>query len=391
MSEITGATELGLKEENLEDIELDLVLSIGGSYGKSEKAREPVKGLAFESSLGSNGEDSGGARKDWAISAELTGSDLETGGSESDPNRKRAMQAVRRFEARKKREEKRRRNNAGRSDPDGEPAPKKVKEERVNAEPGAEGATAAAHPVCPPYLVVPVQFPYGPFVNGYGFPYWVPGPGKSDGVWGVGQIASDQSSSGKITASSNGSQVCTSSGVSDCQPCPPRQGGTGCDAKNRSTASSRKRRLPERNSPRHPSESAEVTDEVKNLSDEKADSTSPTSSVNPAKPKEDADSETQGPPQNPDGECSRPRPASPNGVAGKPPRPVHPLLQMPRVSTTGSGPNGKTVNGFLHRYTEAEVSIVCTCHGFSFSPTAFVEHAGGTDVSHPLRHITMAP
>ncbi|XP_030518308.1 ninja-family protein 3 [Rhodamnia argentea] len=391
MIEIMGATELGLKEEKLEDLELDLVLSIGGSYGKSEKAREPVKGLAFESSLGSNGEDSGGARKDRTVSAELTGSDLETGGSGSDPNRKRAMQAMRRFEAKKKREEKRRRNNAGRSDPVGEPAPKKVEEEGVDVEPGAEGAAATAHPVCPPYLVVPVQFPYGPFVNGYGFPYWVPGPGKSDGVWELGQIASDQSSSGKKTASSNGSQVCSSSGVSDCQRCSPRQGGTGCDAKNCSTASSRKRRLPKRNSPRHPSESAEVTDEAMNLSDEKADSTSPTRSADPTKPKEDAGSETQGVPQNPDGECVDPRSASPNGGSGKPPRPSHPLLQMPRVSTTGSGPNGKTVNGFLHRYTKAEVSIVCTCHGFSFSPAEFVEHAGGTDVSHPLRHITMVP
>lgn len=66
--------------------------------------------------------------------------------------------------------------------------------------------------------------------------------------------------------------------------------------------------------------------------------------------------------------------------------------RMPCVSTTGNGPNGKTVMGFLYTYTKTEVSIVCVCHGTSFSPAQFVEHAGGaTDVTNPLRHITMVP
>lgn len=83
---------------------------------------------------------------------------------------------------------------------------------------------------------------------------------------------------------------------------------------------------------------------------------------------------------------------------GKPPKPqlqtqnsLPHLPQMPYVSTTGNGPNGKTVNGFLYRYTKSEISIVCVCHGSTFSPTEFVQHAGGTDVSHPLRHITVIP
>lgn len=67
------------------------------------------------------------------------------------------------------------------------------------------------------------------------------------------------------------------------------------------------------------------------------------------------------------------------------------LPQMPYVSATGNGPNGKTINGFLYRYTKSEVSIVCVCHGSTFSPAEFVQHAGGTDVSHPLRHITVIP
>ncbi|KAF7152616.1 hypothetical protein RHSIM_Rhsim01G0251800 [Rhododendron simsii] len=67
------------------------------------------------------------------------------------------------------------------------------------------------------------------------------------------------------------------------------------------------------------------------------------------------------------------------------------LSQMPCVSTTGNGPNGKTITGFLYRYTKTEVSIVCVCHGSSFSPAEFVEHAGGKDITHPLRHITVIP
>ncbi|KAF7113740.1 hypothetical protein RHSIM_RhsimUnG0108100 [Rhododendron simsii] len=67
------------------------------------------------------------------------------------------------------------------------------------------------------------------------------------------------------------------------------------------------------------------------------------------------------------------------------------LSQMPCVSTTGNGPNGKTITGFLYRYTKTEVSIVCVCHGSSFSPAEFVEYAGGKHITHPLSHITVIP
>ncbi|GFP93493.1 ninja-family protein afp3 [Phtheirospermum japonicum] len=62
---------------------------------------------------------------------------------------------------------------------------------------------------------------------------------------------------------------------------------------------------------------------------------------------------------------------------------------MPCVSTTGNGPNGKTVTGFLCKYTKNEVSIMCVCHRSVFSPAEFVEHAGGVDIMNPLRHITI--
>lgn len=81
-------------------------------------------------------------------------------------------------------------------------------------------------------------------------------------------------------------------------------------------------------------------------------------------------------------------------VIKPPPKPLtqtSSLPQMPYVSTKGDGPNGKIVNGFLYRYTKSEVSIVCVCHGSTFSPAEFVQHAGGTDISHPLKHITVIP
>ncbi|KAJ8559387.1 hypothetical protein K7X08_003445 [Anisodus acutangulus] len=68
------------------------------------------------------------------------------------------------------------------------------------------------------------------------------------------------------------------------------------------------------------------------------------------------------------------------------------LSRMLCVSTTGNGPNGKTINGFLCKYNiKTDISIVCVCHGNSFTPSEFVEHAGGVDVSHPLRYITVIP
>ncbi|KAK6141852.1 hypothetical protein DH2020_024411 [Rehmannia glutinosa] len=86
-----------------------------------------------------------------------------------------------------------------------------------------------------------------------------------------------------------------------------------------------------------------------------------------------------------------------SGLIKKPPKPPNhktdgvSVQNMPRVSTTGNGPNGKTITGFLYKYTKTEVSIICVCHRRSFSPAEFVEHAGGVDILNPLRHITIVP
>ncbi|KAL9293216.1 Ninja-family protein AFP3 [Arabidopsis thaliana] len=68
------------------------------------------------------------------------------------------------------------------------------------------------------------------------------------------------------------------------------------------------------------------------------------------------------------------------------------IEDMPCVSTTGDGPNGKKIDGFLYRYRKGEeVRIVCVCHGSFLSPAEFVKHAGGGDVAHPLKHIVVNP
>ncbi|KAK7273315.1 hypothetical protein RIF29_14364 [Crotalaria pallida] len=68
------------------------------------------------------------------------------------------------------------------------------------------------------------------------------------------------------------------------------------------------------------------------------------------------------------------------------------LEDMPCVSTKGDGPNGKKVEGFLYRYGKGEeVRIVCVCHGSFLTPAEFVKHAGGSDVTNPLKHIVVSP
>lgn len=67
------------------------------------------------------------------------------------------------------------------------------------------------------------------------------------------------------------------------------------------------------------------------------------------------------------------------------------LRQMPTVTTTGDGPNGKRIEGFLYKYRSGEVCIVCVCHGSFLTPKEFVMHAGGKEVANPMKHITVYP
>ncbi|KAK8943526.1 hypothetical protein KSP40_PGU008981 [Platanthera guangdongensis] len=44
------------------------------------------------------------------------------------------------------------------------------------------------------------------------------------------------------------------------------------------------------------------------------------------------------------------------------------VQKLPCITASGDGLEGKTITGFLHRYTVEEDSIMCVCHGLRFSP-----------------------
>ncbi|KAI5020193.1 protein NINJA homolog 1 [Hordeum vulgare subsp. vulgare] len=48
---------------------------------------------------------------------------------------------------------------------------------------------------------------------------------------------------------------------------------------------------------------------------------------------------------------------------------------LPWVSTTGSGPNGRTISGVTYNFGRNEVKIVCACHGTHMTPEEFTRHA----------------
>lgn len=48
---------------------------------------------------------------------------------------------------------------------------------------------------------------------------------------------------------------------------------------------------------------------------------------------------------------------------------------LPWVSTTGTGPNGKTISGVTYKYNKNQIKIVCACHGSHMTPEEFIQHA----------------
>ncbi|KAL9436322.1 hypothetical protein AB3S75_022386 [Citrus x aurantiifolia] len=467
---------IGVKRE--EEIELELGLSIGGGFRRSER-QNPSHAMTKN---------------------EPPGSDLrESHHNNSDPlqvESKREFEALRRLEAKRKRLEKQQKkitiscNNINSSgygvgldnkmwlkspeletkekqrdckksrvedEEEGERGPRSnMQMKNVNLNLTVEQNVGFNSTVCP------VMYPYPPlqyvqFANGFQYPClnvvpcW-PAGGEGVGNYQVQSVvnrsfrpfqssqesgrnmgigcASDQNS---WKAGSNGSPG--SSAVSDYRSSSHEGGGSSdtrshashsppeqCKLQN-SKADDTKGQSEHSTSPHR--ETAQVYDEMSNCptnsgkpktSSKDAQCSPPTNCTtnfvqqkalsnavdcSPAKPKEEVATELHGASsQNP---VSTTENLSPTGSkeskkdVGKPPKPqiqsqtTPSLPHMPCVSTTGNGPNGKTINGFLYRYTKTEVSIVCVCHGTSFSPAEFVLHAGGTDVSQPLKHITVIP
>lgn len=54
---------------------------------------------------------------------------------------------------------------------------------------------------------------------------------------------------------------------------------------------------------------------------------------------------------------------------------------LPWVSTTAPGPNGRTISGVTYRYSANQIRIVCACHSSHMSPEEFVRHASEENVN----------
>ncbi|XVF32145.1 hypothetical protein REPUB_Repub17cG0056800 [Reevesia pubescens] len=421
---------MGLRDD---EIELELGLSIGGSFGKAEKLK-PIK---KESKPNNN-------------SVADLGESLVF-----YPQTKREIQALRRQEAKKKREQKQQKRGiiiSSRCHPNDdvdateerECKKNKVQEFSGNGNPNLRDELN--NPFVCPVIPVRVTCPYPqvqfvPLANGFAYscvnavPCWGNGArnekgvvqpvavnggfrsfqtGQDSGVNAGNGYDSEQNSSRdewNRKTGSNGSPMYSSSEVSDLQSS-SNQGGcsseTGTHTSrsqlehpqiNCSVASNLKGQS-EQIATSHQMDSAQSIDKSR-IGIEKAASLKATESTPSSlkeEPKPGIQSDLNGKPVLHNETTTTTLTKDTKGDIGKPPKPQTPihddilaLRNMPFVSTTGNGPNGKTINGFLYRYTKSEVSIICVCHGNSFTPAEFVQHAGGTDVSHPLRHITVIP
>ncbi|XP_022159828.1 uncharacterized protein LOC111026132 [Momordica charantia] len=386
------------------DMELDLGLSIGGSLRRLPETTTSGSSLT----LISDGDEESGV---------------------TDAKARGEIQAVRRREAKRKREEKRHRR-AQQQQPQNPPF-KKGKQEAAAL--GSHSQCNVDHP--------PLQMPYTyyvPFLNGYAFPcvvpYWSaaaagadhhPVPCRSFGPFQTNQNVADAalsngcqswSKSTKSASGSSGSSVCSSSVISDhYHSSSSHEGGDSSSytRRNSSNSSSDGHQMtqPNPNDPKNDSPSSDLVkpdpcvDNRTQCPEKSVQSHVSKSGVRTTIKKEpiasNKDDEVVEPSTKPVSSSLKSSPPmslkNRNMENGKPPKPqiqtrnIPSLQQMPCVSTTGVGPNGKTITGFLYKYSNLEVSILCVCHGESFAPAEFVKHAGGAEVSHPLRHITVLP
>ncbi|KEH18131.1 putative ethylene-responsive binding factor-associated repression, Ninja family [Medicago truncatula] len=287
----------------VEEIELDLGLSIGGAFKKSKPESRPDKLISLGHDVG-----------------------LE---QNQQPQMKREIQALRRMEVKRKRVQKRETClETGDLKPECEQVFKREKTDIV------DGVVSWMTPL----QVVQRPQQYETLRYRLSLPFSF-GSEKNEGrINGVGFNGGD----GKVK--SNGSSRC-SSAISDYQSSSPEDGGS-TESRSRSHSANSFAE------PTHLKETIQTQPNGIKLNEQSAAAATKTDQI---------------------------------------PIPIKKSLpQMPYVSTKGNGSNGKVVNGFLYRYSKCdEVSIVCVCHGSTFSPAEFVQHAGGTDITHPLRHITV--
>ncbi|XP_004290175.1 PREDICTED: ninja-family protein AFP2-like [Fragaria vesca subsp. vesca] len=366
-------SERGVKEE---EIELDLGLSIGSaSFRRSEKPK-----LDGGDTRENEYQTVAVVRSSSTVSPPMTLSEAES--DVLDPLARREIQALRRQEAKRKREEKKTRALIG------EQQQPPAKKNGVLSQDDNAGNVEHHH-----YPVGPVQYPYAPvqfipYSNGFAYPCvvpcWAPNGGGGGGFrqfQDLGNNGCNPEQNGKTASLNNGSPICSSSTVSEHYSAASHEGGSS-DAKSHSS------RLSGSIGSDHTATSHSIESNhylvIRPTKEEPApEITEPVPIAKPISSNEECP-----PPPLKETKMEPPKPKTEN-IKNREKTPSMP--QMPYVSTTGNGPNGKTVHGFLYRYSKSDISIVCVCHGSTFSPAEFVQHAGGADVSQPLRHITVIP
>ncbi|KAK4440998.1 Ninja-family protein AFP3 [Sesamum alatum] len=392
------------KRRKGDEFELSLELSIGGRYGKSEDLRRKTSEENVNNCAGIS------SRSDFSC-----GVGDENAFECVDLQRRREIQALRRQEARKKREEKLKKSRGVGFVEDkllfeAQKFQTRVQDREIRERDGFQEELARKRDKNGSNEVVANGLNLSLFTdnkiqkerdclypkvqymapgNGFAYPCVAPFVGDCDSEHSNGM------SGHRRTTMSNVSLERSSSAVSDYQSTSQKGGGSNSDAgSNSSPLRSRPNLSISTNVPHHlesnGSSSQTEQERVLARAPDHLAKVAPSSNPQPSWGKFTGSDQTNN-------ACSSSEKETGGCPVDRPPKPPNEnlttacLSRMPCVSATGNGPNGRTVTGFLYKYTKTEVSIMCVCHGSSFSPAEFVEHAGCVGVSHPLRHITIVP
>ncbi|KAM0987074.1 hypothetical protein ACFX19_011397 [Malus domestica] len=344
------------EEEESDELELNLGLSLGGRFGVDKSAKNKlIRSSSIAGTMPFVRDDNEATAPSYTAGLMRTSS--LPAEAEEEWRKRKELQTLRRLEAKRRRSEKQRNSKA-------EKEGGSVEEEKRELE-GSVGPNSAGgrgnRTAGPPF----------------GLPSWVAaavarqaasGSGSGSGGGGVeknaftkfnGEILSGLQGFGgqPILQASAESQGGSSSGMSELES-KPLQGTSSCgEARNLTPASNQS--LQERSNNAVGSSGTGTTDDASRT------------------PKPDIEN----PSRKPNTQENSKRETSRNGME-----------DMPCVFTKGDGPNGRKVEGILYRYGKGEeVRIMCICHGSFLSPAEFVKHAGGSDVTNPLRHIVVNP
>ncbi|KAM1520982.1 hypothetical protein ACFX10_011289 [Malus domestica] len=340
------------EEEESDELELNLGLSLGGRFGVDKSAKNKlIRSSSIAGTMPFVRDDNEATAPSYTAGLMRTSS--LPAEAEEEWRKRKELQTLRRLEAKRRRSEKQRNSKA-------EKEGGSVEEEKRELE-GSVGPNSAGgrgnRTAGPPF----------------GLPSWVAAAvarqaASGSGGGGVeknaftkfnGEILSGLQGFGgqPILQASAESQGGSSSGMSELES-KPLQGTSSCgEARNLTPASNQS--LQERSNNAVGSSGTGTTDDASRT------------------PKPDIEN----PSRKPNTQENSKRETSRNGME-----------DMPCVFTKGDGPNGRKVEGILYRYGKGEeVRIMCICHGSFLSPAEFVKHAGGSDVTNPLRHIVVNP